>query len=146
MFFNCNFGEDSWGSLGLQGDPTSQLSIFIGRTDAKAEAPVLWLPDVKNWLIGKDPDAEKHWRHEEKGMTEHDRIASLTQWTLGWASSRSWWWTGKPGVLQSMGSQRVGHHGVTELNWIPSSLFIPPPPSPFGNHKFAFFVYESVSV
>ena len=146
MFLNCNVGEDSWGSLGLQGDPTSQLSIFTGRTDAKAEAPVLWPPDVKNWLIGIDPDAEKDWRQKEKGMTEDDWIASLTQWTWVWASSRSWWWTGKPGVLQPMGSQRVRHNWVTELNWIPSSLFIPPPPSPFGNHKFVFFVCESVSV
>ena len=44
-------------------------------------------------------------------------MASLTQWTWVWAISRSWWWTGKSGVLQSMGSQRVGHHYVTELNW-----------------------------
>ena len=44
-------------------------------------------------------------------------MASLTQWTWVWASSGSWWWTGKPGVLQSMGSQRVGHNWVTELNW-----------------------------
>ena len=47
-------------------------------------------------------------------------MASPTQWTWVWASSGSWWWTGKPGVLQSMGSQRVGHHWVTELNWCPS--------------------------
>ena len=47
--------------------------IFIGRTDAEAEAPVLWPPDAKNWLIGKDPDARKDWRQEEKGMTE-DRM------------------------------------------------------------------------
>ena len=44
-------------------------------------------------------------------------MASPTQWTWVWASSRSWWWTGKPGVLQSMGSQRVGHDSATELNW-----------------------------
>ena len=43
---------------------------FIGRTDVEAEAPILWPPDVKNWLIGKDPDAGKDWRQEEKGMTE----------------------------------------------------------------------------
>ena len=44
-------------------------------------------------------------------------MASLTQWTWVWARSRSWWWTGKPGMLQSMESQRVGHNSVTELNW-----------------------------
>ena len=89
--------------------------IFIGRTDAEAETPILWLPDAKNWLIEKDPDAGKGWRQEEKGTTE-DEMASLTQWTWVWASSRSWW-TGKPGVLQSMGFQRVRHDWVTELNW-----------------------------
>ena len=47
----------------------NQPWIFIGRTDAEAEAPILWPPDGKNWLIGKDPDAEKDWRQEEKGMT-----------------------------------------------------------------------------
>ena len=54
---------------------------------------------------------------EEKGMTEDDGwMASLTQWTWVWVGSRSWWWTGRPGVLQSMGSQRVGHNWATELN------------------------------
>ena len=48
--------------------------ICIGKTDAKAEAPVLWPPDAKNWLIGKDPDAGKDWRWEEKGMTEHEMV------------------------------------------------------------------------
>ena len=47
-----------------------------------------------------------------------DWMASPTQWTQIWVSSRSWWWTGKPGMLQSMGSQRVGHNWATELNWI----------------------------
>ena len=44
-------------------------------------------------------------------------MASLTQWTLVWVNSRSWWWTGRPGVLRFMGSQRVGHDWATELNW-----------------------------
>ena len=48
--------------------------IFIGRTDAEAEAPILWPPDGKNWLIGKDPDARKDWRQEEKGMTEDEMV------------------------------------------------------------------------
>ena len=52
---------------------------------------------------------------DERGC--HGWMASLTQWTCVWASSRSWWWTGRPGVLQSMGSQRVGHDWATELNW-----------------------------
>ena len=49
-------------------------------------------------------------------------MLKLTQWTWGWASSRSWWWTGKPGVLQSMGAQRIGHDWATELNWIISFI------------------------
>ena len=52
----------------------NQSWIFIGRTDAEAEAPILWLPDVNNWLIGKDPDAGKDWGREEKGMTENEMV------------------------------------------------------------------------
>ena len=86
----------------------NQSWIFIGRTDAKAETPILWLPDEKNWLIGKAPDNGKDWGLEEKGTTE-------AGWLDGWlVSSGSWWWSGKPGVLQSMGWQRV-RHDWTEL-------------------------------
>ena len=52
----------------------NQSWIFIGRTHAEAEAPILWPPDVKSWLIGKDPDAGKDWRQEEKGMTEDEMV------------------------------------------------------------------------
>ena len=52
----------------------NQSWIFIGRTDAEAETPILWPPDVKNWLIGKDPDAGTDWRQEEKGMTEDEMV------------------------------------------------------------------------
>ena len=91
--------------------------ILIGRTDAKAEAPILWPPDVTDWPIGKDLDAGKDWR-QEKGMREDDGwMASPTQWTRVCASSGSWWWTRKPGLLQSVGWQRVEHNKVTELNW-----------------------------
>ena len=94
----------------------NQSWIFTGRTDAEAETPILWPHDVKNWLTGKDADAGKDWRQEEKGMTGWDGwMASPMLWTWVLASSGSWWWTGKPGVLQSVGSQRVGHNWVTEL-------------------------------
>ena len=53
----------------------NQSWIFIGRTDAEAETPVLWSPEVKNWLTGKDPDSGKDWRQEEKGMTEDEMVA-----------------------------------------------------------------------
>ena len=51
-----------------------QSWVFIGGTDVEAESPTLWPPDAKNWLIGKDPDAEKDWRQEEKGMTEDENV------------------------------------------------------------------------
>ena len=60
----------------------NQSWIFIGRTDAEAETPILWPPDVKNWLIRKDPDAEKDWRQEEKGTTE-DEMAGWHHWLNG---------------------------------------------------------------
>ena len=52
----------------------NQSWMFIGRSDAEAEAPIFWPPDAKNWLIGKDPDAGKDWRWEEKGMTEDEMV------------------------------------------------------------------------
>ena len=94
-------------------------------------------PDEKNWVIGKDPDAGKDWRQEEKGTTEDEIgwMVSLTRWTWVWASSGSWWWTGKPGVLQSMGSLKVGHDWATSLSlftfmhrrkkWQPTPMFLP---------------------
>ena len=91
---------------------------FFGRNDAKAEAPVLWTPHVKSWLIGKD------WCWEGLGAGGegddrgwHGWVASLTRWTWVWVNSRGWWWTGRPGVLRFMGSQRVRHNWATELNW-----------------------------
>ena len=68
MVLNCGVEEDSW-------DPTSPSKgdeswVFIGRTDVEAETALLWPPDAKFWLIGKDPDAEKDWGQEEKGTTE----------------------------------------------------------------------------
>ena len=84
----------------------NQSWIFIGRADAKAEAPILWPSDLKNWLIGKDPDVGKDWRWGGEG---DDRgwdgwMSSLTQQTWVWANFGRWWRTRNPGVLQSMGS------------------------------------------
>ena len=97
----------------------SQPWRFIERTDAEAEAPILWPPDAKNWLIAKDPDAGKDWRQEEKGrqrMRLLDGITDLMDMSL--SKLRGWWWTGKPGVLQSMGLQsRTWLSDWTELNW-----------------------------
>ena len=91
--------------------------IFIGRTDAEAETPILWPPDGKIWFIGKDPNAGKDQRQEEKRATEdemawfHHRVNVHESW----ASSGSWWWTGKSGVLRSMGHKESDT--VERLNW-----------------------------
>ena len=96
----------------------NQFWIFIGRIDFEVETPILWPPDIKSWLIWRDPDAGKDWRWEEGDNRGWNAwMASLTQWTWVWVNSRSWWWTGRPGVLLFMGSQRIGHDWVTELNW-----------------------------
>ena len=89
--------------------------IFTGRIDAEAEAPILWPPDAKSQLTGKDPDAGKDLRQEEKGMIE-DEMDGWPQGTWVWASSRRSWRTGKPGRLQSFGSQRVKHDWTTTTN------------------------------
>ena len=85
-----------------------QSWVFIGRTDAKAETPILWSPDAKSWLIWKDPWCWERLRTrgegDEKGWDGWK--ASPTQWTWVWVNSRSWWWTGRPDVLQFMGSWR----------------------------------------
>ena len=126
MLLNCGVGEDSWESLGLQGDQTShpkgnQSWIFTGRTDAEAETPyfgqLMWRTDsfAKTLMLGKVEDRNRGW---------DGWMVSLTQWTWVWVSSRSWWWTGKPGVLQSMGSQRVRHDWATELSWASFLVFM----------------------
>ena len=95
-----------------------QSWVFSGRIDAEADSNILatWCEELTHW---KRP---WFWERLKVGGEGADRwwdgwIASLTQWTWVWVNSRSWWWTVKPGMLQSMGSQRVGHDWVTDLNW-----------------------------
>ena len=95
-----------------------QSLVFIGRTDAEAETPILWPPDAKKWLIGRP----WCWEIVRAGGEGDDRgwdgwMASPTQWTWVWANSGRWWWSGRPGMLQFMGSKRVIHDWVTKLNW-----------------------------
>ena len=97
----------------------SQSWLFIGRTDAEAETPVLWPPHVKSWAHWKRPWC---WEGLGAGREGDDRgwdgwMASPTQWTWVWLNSGSWRWTGRPGVLRFMSSQRAGHNWATELNW-----------------------------
>ena len=121
MLLNCGVGGTLESPLDCKKIqpvyPKGNLSwIFIGRTDVQAEMPIFWPPDANNWLIWKDPDSWKNWRQEEKGMTEDEMLGWHHQLNGHvWISSRSWWWTGKPGVLQSTGPQRVRHDWATEL-------------------------------
>ena len=109
-----------------------QSWMFIGRTDVEAEILILRPPDAETWLIWKYPDAGKDWGQEEKGTTSNEMVGWHHQlngrWV--WVGSGSWWWTGRPGLLQSIGSQRVGHDWENELKWTDSlgcksSEFIP---------------------
>ena len=94
-----------------------QSLVFIGGTEAEAETPIFWPPDVELTHL------KRPWCWERLRAGEGDDrgwgswIASPTQWTWVWVDSESWWWTGRPGVLRFMGSQRVRHDWATELNW-----------------------------
>ena len=155
MLLNCDVGEDSWESLGWQGDPTSP-------SWRKSVLNILW----KDWCWRWNSDTLSTWCEElthlkrpwcwerlRVGWERDDRgwdgwMASLTQWTWVWTSSRSWWWTEKPGVLQSIESQRVGHDWATELNWKECLQWValrlntssPFKPSTFSTH---FFIWRS---
>ena len=116
MLLNCGIREDSWESLGLQGDQTSQ-------SQRKSVLTINW----KDWCWSWNSNTLASWCKElshvkrpwcwerlKVGDERDDRgwdgwMASPTQWTWVWVSFGGRWWTGKPGVLQSMGSQRVGH-------------------------------------
>ena len=100
-----------------------QSWVFIGRTDAGAETPIPWPPraELTHW--------KRPWCWVELGAGgEADErgwdgwMASPTLWAWVWVNSRSLWWTGRPGVLRFMGSQRVRHDWATELNWIVECL------------------------
>ena len=124
MLLNCGVGEDSWESLGLQGDPISpsyRKSILNSHWKDwcwswNSNTLATWCEEPTHW---KRPWC---WERLRVGGEGDDRgwdgwMASLTQWTWIWVSSGSWWWTRKPDVLQTMWSQRVRNDWVTELNW-----------------------------
>ena len=100
-----------------------QFWLFFGRTDTKAETPILWPPhaELTHW--------KRLWFWEGLGAggKGDDRgwdgwMASLTRWKWVWVNSGSWWWTGRPCVLQFTGLQRVGHGWVTEVKWTELNL------------------------
>ena len=104
----------------------NQSWICIGKTDAEAKAPILWPPDAKNWLTGKDPDAEKDRRQEEKETTEDEIVG----WHYGLDGHEFehapgvGWWTGKPGILHPWSHTEIRHDWVTELNWMLLWIYI----------------------
>ena len=94
-----------------------QSWVFIGRTDVEAETPVLWPPDAKSWLIGKDPAAGKDWRREEKGMTEDEMVGwhhRLNGYEFGWTP-----WVGDgQGGLACCSPWGLEESDMTEwMNW-----------------------------
>ena len=117
MLSNCGAGEKTLKSPLDSRDikpvnPTgSKLWIVTGRTDAEAEAPILRPPNVMNQYIGKDPDAEKYWSRS-RGQKRLDSITDSI--AMNFSKLQEIWSTEDPGMLQSMGSQRVGHDLAAE--------------------------------
>ena len=96
----------------------NQSWIFIGRTEAIAETPILWPPDGKNGLTEKTLMLGKTEGRRTRGWQRMSWLDGITHsMDMSLSKLREWWWTGRPGVLQSMGSQRTGHDWVTELKW-----------------------------
>ena len=130
---DCGVGEDSWDSLGLKGDPTSPSSkksvLNIHWKDRcwswnQHFGHLMWRTNSfeKTLILGK---IESRRRRGDRGWDGW--MASLTRWTRLWASYRNWCWTGKPGMLQSMGLQKVRHDWVTELTGYNKAKLIKPP-------------------
>ena len=130
MLLNCGVGKDYWESLGQQKDQTSQSSrksvLNIHWKDWcwswSSNTLATWWEELTHW--------ERSWCWEslKAGGEGNNRgwddwMTSPTRWTWVWVSSGSWQWTGKPGVLQPMGSQRVGHDWVTDLMHTFGALF-----------------------
>ena len=124
MLLNCGVGEDSWESLGLQGDLTSP-------SWRRSVLGVHWKDWCWSWnsnTLATSCEELSHWKRPWcwEGLVAGEEgdnrgwdvwMASPTRWTWVWVDSRGLWWTGRPGVLQFMGSQRVGHDWATEPNW-----------------------------
>ena len=108
----------------------NQSWIFIGRTDAEAETAILWSPDVKNWFIGKDPDAGQDWRREEKGLTE-DEMVGWHHWLDGHEFDQALGVGDQQGVLACCISQSCKELHMTEqLNWTELYIYFPRIKSP----------------
>ena len=129
VLLNCGI-LNSWESLGVQGDPTSQfkeispkysLEGLMLKLKLQYFHHLMWRTDSfeKTQMLGKIEGGRKR---DDRGWD--GGMASPTQCTWVWVNCWSWWWTGRPGMLQSMGKQRVGHDWATELNWIYLIVYI----------------------
>ena len=146
MVLNCGVGEDSWESVGLQGDPASPFW-------RRSALGFLWKEWCWSWnssTLATSCKELTHWKWLwcweglGAGGEGDDRgwdgwMASLTRWMWVWVNSGSWWWTGRPGMLQFMGSQRVGHDWVTELNWTESLS------CSYSQFSFSIFLHSRMS-
>ena len=123
MLLNCGVGEDTWESLGLQGDPTSPSSRSVLGVHWKD-----WCWSWNSSTLATSCKELTHWKRPwcwerlGAGGEGDDRgwdgwMASSIRWAWVWVISGSWWWTGRPGVLRIMGLQRVRHDWVTELKY-----------------------------
>ena len=120
MLLNCTVGEDSWESLGLQGDPTrpSWRRSVLG---------VHWKEWCYSWnsnTLATSCEELTHWKRPwcwewlgAGGEGDNRGWDGSFEWTWVWVNFRNWWWIGRPGMLWFMGSQRVRHDWMTELNW-----------------------------
>ena len=143
MFLNCGVGEDSWESLGPQGDPASP-------SWRRSVLGVHWKDWCWSWnsnIMATSSEELTHWKRPwcweglGAGGEEDDRhgwMASPTRWSCVWVDSGSWWWTGRPGMLRFMGSQRLRRDWATELNWsfsrgIPSGSVVKNPSTNAGD-------------
>ena len=142
MLLNCGVGEDSWESLGLQGDPTSpsfrRSVLGVHRKDWywswNSNTLATWCEELTHL---KRPQC---WERLRAGGEGDNRgwdgwVASPIQWTWVWVNSGCWWWTGRPGMLLFMGSKRVGHEWATELNSTIWGLFF------FDFELYELFIY-----